>query len=632
MARKVMVGLLVACLVATAGQVVSGQDSEQGWISLFDGRTLTGWKASENKATFSVQNGTIVAKGPRSHLFYVGPVENADFKNFEFKADVMTKPSANSGMYFHTEYQETDWPAKGYEVQVNNTHSDWRKTASLYGVKDVRESSAKDNEWFTQHIIVKGKQITIKVNGKTINEYTEPEEVGRSDAGRKLSRGTFALQGHDPGSTIFYKNIMVKPLPDETLKKGTWVSLFNGKSLDGWEQINGTARYEVKDGTITGTTAEGSPNSFLCTKKHYGDFELDFEVKLDSRLNSGVQIRSNSFREYRNGRVHGYQVEIATNGNAGRIYDEARRAGWLNKEGSDEDARKAFKEDEWNRFHVLCLGDTIKTWVNDVPVADVVDSMTRTGFIGLQVHSFKGDTPAWVQWRNIRIRELTPVIPKKSIRVVVVTGGHGFEHEPFFKIFEAVEEIDYAEAVQKDHSELFEDVSGWNYDVMVLYNMTQNISEKRQENFLKLLDKGVGVVALHHTLGAYQQWPEFRKVIGGKYYLKDTTEDGVLYKQGAYQHDLDVKVYVKDKTHAITQGMADFAIHDETYKNCWSDEGNHVLLTTDHPTSDETIGWVRKYGKAKVCTIQLGHDSKAYQNANYRLLVKRAILWAAGKL
>jgi len=632
MARKVMVGLLVACLVATAGQVVSGQDSEQGWISLFDGRTLTGWKASENKATFSVQNGTIVAKGPRSHLFYVGPVENADFKNFEFKADVMTKPSANSGMYFHTEYQETDWPAKGYEVQVNNTHSDWRKTASLYGVKDVRESSAKDNEWFTQHIIVKGKQITIKVNGKTINEYTEPEEVGRSDAGRKLSRGTFALQGHDPGSTIFYKNIMVKPLPDETLKKGTWVSLFNGKSLDGWEQINGTARYEVKDGTITGTTAEGSPNSFLCTKKHYGDFELDFEVKLDSRLNSGVQIRSNSFREYRNGRVHGYQVEIATNGNAGRIYDEARRAGWLNKEGSDEDARKAFKEDEWNRFHVLCLGDTIKTWVNDVPVADVVDSMTRTGFIGLQVHSFKGDTPAWVQWRNIRIRELTPVIPKKSIRVVVVTGGHGFEHEPFFKIFEAVEEIDYAEAVQKAHSELFEDVSGWNYDVMVLYNMTQNISEKRQENFLKLLDKGVGVVALHHTLGAYQQWPEFRKVIGGKYYLKDTTEDGVLYKQGAYQHDLDVKVYVKDKTHAITQGMADFAIHDETYKNCWSDEGNHVLLTTDHPTSDETIGWVREYGKAKVCTIQLGHDSKAYQNANYRLLVKRAILWAAGKL
>lgn len=186
-----------------------------------------------------------------------------------------------------------------------------------------------------------------------------------------------------------------------------WISLFDGNTLAGWEQINGKANYEVQDGVIVGTTAEGSPNSFLCTKKHYGDFELEFEVLLDARLNSGVQVRSNSFPEYQNRRVHGYQVEIATNGTAGFIYDEARR-GWLSTESdrSDPHAQKAFKNGAWNHYRVVCVGENIRTWVNGVPVADIRDSMTPKGFIGLQVHSFKGDSPAWVKWRNIRIKEL----------------------------------------------------------------------------------------------------------------------------------------------------------------------------------------------------------------------------------
>jgi hypothetical protein len=183
------------------------------------------------------------------------------------------------------------------------------------------------------------------------------------------------------------------------------VALFNGKNLDGFEQINGTATYEVNDGTIVGTTVEGSPNSFLCTKKYYGDFELEFEVLVDDVLNSGVQIRSNSKKDYRDGRVHGYQVEIATNGTAGFIYDEARR-GWLSEDRSDPAAQKAFKKGEWNKYRVVCQGDSIKTWVNSVPVANVTDSMTKTGFIGLQVHSFKGDKPAQVRWRNLMIKEL----------------------------------------------------------------------------------------------------------------------------------------------------------------------------------------------------------------------------------
>lgn len=186
-----------------------------------------------------------------------------------------------------------------------------------------------------------------------------------------------------------------------------WISLFDGKTLDGWEQINGTAKYEAKDGTIVGTTAEGSPNSFLCTKKHYSDFELEFEVKVDNPLNSGVQIRSNSMKEYRDGRVHGYQVEIAADGFSGFIYDEARRDQWLCEDRCDKQASdEAFKKGEWNQYRVICLGDSIKTWINGKQIADVTDSMTKSGFIGLQVHAYKGDAPAQVRWRNIRIKEL----------------------------------------------------------------------------------------------------------------------------------------------------------------------------------------------------------------------------------
>src|SRR5687768_644905 len=177
------------------------------WVSLFDGKSLDNWKASENPSTFKIENGMIVAHGPRAHLFYEGPVQNHNFKNFEFKAQVMTTPGSNSGIFIHTQYQETDWPKKGYEIQVNNTHTDWRKTGSVYAIQDVKEAPAKDNEWFTQHIIVNGKKITVKVNDKVINEYTEGEN-GR------LSSGTIALQGHDPKSKVYYKDIMIKLLPD----------------------------------------------------------------------------------------------------------------------------------------------------------------------------------------------------------------------------------------------------------------------------------------------------------------------------------------------------------------------------------------------------------------------------------
>lgn len=191
--------------------------SAQGdWISLFDGKSLDGWKISENPASFTVDDGVLKIDGNRAHLFYNGPIANHDFKNFEFKADVMTKPGANSGIFIHTQFQEEGWPSVGYEIQVNQTHSDWRKTGSLYSVNDVKDVFVKDNEWYTQHIIVKGDKITVKINDKVVMEYVESEDKERDRAKigtQKLSSGTIALQAHDPKSVIYYKNIQVKLLP-----------------------------------------------------------------------------------------------------------------------------------------------------------------------------------------------------------------------------------------------------------------------------------------------------------------------------------------------------------------------------------------------------------------------------------
>jgi len=206
--------LSVAALVTIAGATVPAQQGG-GWVSLFDGKTLAGWKVGENAASFKVEDGAIVINGDRAHLYYVGTVGNHDFKNFEFKADVMTTPGSNSGIYFHTAYQEGGWPSKGYEVQVNNSHTDPKRTAGLYGVKDNMEAPAKDGEWFTMQITVRGKHVTTSVNGKTIVDYTEPDNAERPAdmKARLISSGTFALQGHDPKSKVFVKNIMVKPLP-----------------------------------------------------------------------------------------------------------------------------------------------------------------------------------------------------------------------------------------------------------------------------------------------------------------------------------------------------------------------------------------------------------------------------------
>jgi Domain of Unknown Function (DUF1080) len=208
--KKIVAAILLPVLLSAAP--VSAQ--EANWVSLFDG-TLNGWKVGDNAGSFKADSGMIIVNGIVAHLFYDGPVGNHDFKNFEFKVSVMTTPHSNSGIYFHTAYQQGGWPAKGYEVQVNNSHGDWRRTGSLYAIVDVKDTLVADNVWYTEYIKVEGKRVIIKINDKVVVDYTEPADVQRPAdmKGRLISSGTFALQGHDPISKVYYKNIMVKVLP-----------------------------------------------------------------------------------------------------------------------------------------------------------------------------------------------------------------------------------------------------------------------------------------------------------------------------------------------------------------------------------------------------------------------------------
>lgn len=189
------------------------QKKEKGFVSLFDGKTFSGWKVNEeHPSTFSIEDGTIKVAGERTHLFYDGTVANHDFKNFELKLKAKTMPGSNSGIFIHTIYQAIGWPNKGYEVQVNQTHDDWRKTGSLYSVSDVKENLVKDNEWYEYDITVKGKHIIIKINDKVAVDYTEPDTLPADRGQKHLSSGTFALQGHDPKSVAYFKDIEVKIL------------------------------------------------------------------------------------------------------------------------------------------------------------------------------------------------------------------------------------------------------------------------------------------------------------------------------------------------------------------------------------------------------------------------------------
>jgi hypothetical protein len=204
-----------------------------------------------------------------------------------------------------------------------------------------------------------------------------------------------------------FKALLILAPFTTSAQTGEWKSLFNGKDLTGWKQLNGQAKYEVKNNMIVGTTVSDQPNSFLCTAEAYGDFVLELELFVDSTMNSGVQFRSESKADYLNGRVHGYQMEVDPSKRAwsGGIYDEGRRL-WLYTMEYNDPGKKAFGNGQWNKYRIECIGSHIRTWVNGVPTAWLIDDLTPKGFIALQVHSIpKNVAPGkQIMWRNIRIK------------------------------------------------------------------------------------------------------------------------------------------------------------------------------------------------------------------------------------
>ena len=224
-------------LVIMSSILCVGEAADDGFVSIFNGRDLSGWKSNEETPdSFGVANGQLIAHNGRAHLFYTGPDGRANFRDFELKAKVKTAPQANGGIYFHTTYQETGWPTEGFECQVNSTQKDPKKTGSLYGVVNVlvlaegqkappgslknivlEEAPSRDGEWFDYHIKVVGKRIVIKVNGVTTVDWTQPQDFDpakelKNMPGRKLGSGTFAIQAHDPKSVTFYKDLQLKVL------------------------------------------------------------------------------------------------------------------------------------------------------------------------------------------------------------------------------------------------------------------------------------------------------------------------------------------------------------------------------------------------------------------------------------
>ncbi len=218
-----------------------------------------------------------------------------------------------------------------------------------------------------------------------------------------------------------------------------------------------------------------------------------------------------------------------------------------------------------------------------------------------------------------------------KIRVLVVTGGHDFEREPFFKLFKDKPDITY-QAVEHPHAHaLLKAEAAKQYDVLVLYDMTQEITDEAKADFVGRLKDGKGLVMLHHAIASYQQWPEYAKIIGARYYLQKTVVDGVEKPRSAYKHGMNFKIHLADPQHPVTRGLKDYDIHDETYK--WFDVSPecHPLLTTDEPESNKVIGWVKTYEGARVFYMQSGHDHFAYENPNFQQILRQAIRWTARK-
>ncbi len=216
-------------------------------------------------------------------------------------------------------------------------------------------------------------------------------------------------------------------------------------------------------------------------------------------------------------------------------------------------------------------------------------------------------------------------------RVLVVTGGHDYEKEPFFQVFKDNPDITYRAVEHPNAHALLKADAAKAYDVLVLYDMHQEITEEAKADFVARLKEGKGLVVLHHAIASYQNWPEYAKIIGARYYLEKTVVDGVEKARSAYKHGVRFNIHVADPAHPVTRGIGDYEILDETYRLFDVSKECHPLLTTQEPESNPVIGWTKTYGAARVVYLESGHDHFAYENPNFRKEVAQAIQWAARK-
>ncbi len=218
-----------------------------------------------------------------------------------------------------------------------------------------------------------------------------------------------------------------------------------------------------------------------------------------------------------------------------------------------------------------------------------------------------------------------------ELRLLILTGGHEFEREEFFTMFHRFKNVRIIESKHPEANTWFTSDRAELYDVLVFYDMMQVISPEQKDAFVKLLEKGKGAVFLHHSIASYQDWDEFEKILGGRYYLKPYEANGQQHPGSTYKHDVDLKVHIEDTDHPVTKGMKDFKIHDEVYNGFFVQPNMHPLLSTDHPKSGKIIGWSHQYGASRIVYLQLGHDHSAYQNKNFQGLVEQSVKWVAGK-
>jgi type 1 glutamine amidotransferase len=437
-----------------------------------------------------------------------------------------------------------------------------------------------------------------------------------------------------------------------------WQPLFDGKTLDGWIQRNGQAKYAVEDGAIVGTTVLNTPNSFLCTEKMYADFVLELEFLVEAGMNSGIQIRSHSFKHYRDYRVHGYQVEIDTSDRAwsGGIYDEARR-GWLFPLKDKPAAQKAFKQGQWNHYRIKAVGDRIQTWVNGVPAADLTDDMTSTGFIALQVHSSK-QAGKRIKWRNIRIQDLTRAEDKGSLKALIVDGQNNHNWKATTPVLKRLLEetglftVDVATSPAKGQP-----MAGFKppfdeYDVVVSNYTGDNWPEQTQAALVDYMNGGGGLVIFHAADNAFPKWKQWNEMIavGGWGGRNEKSGPMVRYRDGKVVLDESpgrggthgpqhaFQLITRERHHAIMAGLPEKWMHakDELYSKLRGPAKNMTVLATayadpaqkgtgEHEPALMTI----RFGKGRVFHTVLGHAPEQMRCVGFIVTYQRGTEWAA---